>query len=399
MNEPDTDEIRVERLMDHMKVLCKDIGPRPPTSAQERQSAGYVKKTLEQLGYQNIEEQTFRSQNSFGWVVMPILLVASFAVPIAWIWGQWGKLIGGLLLLGSAYVLGEFMLAKWPFFQRLIARGNSQNIITNILPTGTAKRKVYLIGHLDTQKQRFLAPPPDTGLFPINVTILILTLALGAVFLFADVLFDRQGVAWWEWTVGVLIWLSLASFLTEERQPHVEGANDNATAVAVLLTIAEILRVQPLHSTEVTLLFTGCEEVMCVGMESYLRQYKPPQKNTYWIDLEMVGTGNLCYVTKHGVSYLTQYKPAQEMVQLAAQTAQKHPELAVVGKEMIIVEEVANLRNKGYKAICLAGYDAKGYLPNWHRLSDNLENIDPQALSRANRFTLAFLHEIDSLAN
>jgi tRNA A37 methylthiotransferase MiaB len=66
---------------------------------------------------------------------------------------------------------------------------------------------------------------------------------------------------------------------------------------------------------------------------------------------------------------------------------------------MIIVEEVANLRNRGYKAICLAGYNTKGYLPNWHRLSDNLENIDPQTLSRANRFTLALLREIDILAN
>lgn len=87
------------------------------------------------------------------------------------------------------------------------------------------------------------------------------------------------------------------------------------------------------------------------------------------------------------------------MVQLAAQTAQKHPDLSVIGKDMIIVEEVANLRNRDYKAICLAGYNAKGYLPNWHRLSDNLENIDPCALSRANDFTLALLHEIDDLAS
>ncbi len=399
MNRPNTDETWIGQLMCHMKVLCKDIGPRPPTSAQERQSAVYVKKTLEHLGYRDIKEQTFRSQNSYGWVVTPLLLVASFAVPIAWAGGQWGRFIGGLLLLGSAYTLREQMLAKWPFFQRWIARGSSQNIIATVPPVESPKRKVYLIGHLDTQKQRLLAPPPNPGLFPATVTILILTLALSGILLFLGIPLQRQSIAWWEWGVGILIGLSLLSFLTEEIQPHVEGANDNATAVAVLLTIAEILRKQPLRSTEVILLFTGCEEVMCVGMESYLRQYKPPRENTYWIDLEMVGTGNLCYVTKHGVSYLTQYKPAQEMVQLAAQTAQKHPELAVVGKEMIIVEEVANLRNQGYKAVCLAGYDAKGYLPNWHRLSDNLENIEPQTLNRANCFTLALLHEIDSLVN
>lgn len=399
MSKLNTDEKWADRLMSHMKALCKDIGARPPTSRQERQGAEYVKKTLEQLGYQDIEEQTFRSPSSFGWATIPILLLSALAMPLAAIAGQWGKFVGGLILIGCAYILREFLLGKWPFFQQLIARGVSQNIITKIAPAETVKRKVYLIGHLDTQKQRFLSPPPITGLFPILVTSLFLSLIFGGIFLFSDLVFNRQGIAWWEWTAGLLIAISLVSFLADESQPHIEGANDNATAVSVLLTLAEILRKQPLRSTEVNFLFTGCEEVICVGMESYLRQYKPRKENTYWIDLEMVGTDNLCYVTKHGVSLLTQYKPAPEMVQLAARTAQKHPDLAVVGKEMIIVEEVANLRNRDYKAICLAGYNAKGYLPNWHRLSDNLENINPETLSRANRFTLALLHEIDNLGN
>jgi hypothetical protein len=184
--------------------------------------------------------------------------------------------------------------------------------------------------------------------------------------------------------------------LFDETQPHIEGANDNATAVAVLLGIAEALRISPLQHTEVTLLFTGCEEVVCVGMENYLQHFKPPKEDTYWIDLEMVGTGNLCYVTKHGTSYLTEYTPDPELVELAAQTARKHPELAVIGKDMLILEEVANLRHHGYKAICIAGYDEGGWLPNWHRLSDNLENIEPETLSRAARYTWALLQEIDN---
>ncbi|HMB21314.1 MAG TPA: M28 family peptidase [Anaerolineales bacterium] len=399
MSGPNTDDMWGNRLMSHMKVLCKNIGPRPPTSEQERQGAEYVRETLGELGYQDIDEQKFHSQSSFGWATIPVLLLSTLAMPLGWLGGQWGKFIGGLILLGSAYILREFLLGKWPFFQWLIARGTSQNIITKIAPVEAAKRKVYLIGHLDSQKQRFLSPPPITGLFPILVTSLILSMALGGVFLFSDILFNRQGIPWWEWTICGLIAISLVSFLTDELQPHVEGANDNATAVSVLLTLAEILKKQPLRSAEVTFLFTGCEETICVGIESYLQQYKPPKDNTYWIDLEMVGTDNLCYITKHGVSHLTQYKPSPEMVQVAAQTAQKHPDLAVIGKDMIIVEEVANLRNRDYKAICIAGYNAKGYLPNWHRLSDNLENIDPRALSRANDFTLALLREIDDLAN
>src|SRR5512139_3192923 len=123
MSKLNTDEKWGDRLMSHMKALCKDIGARPPTSEQERQGAEYVKKTLAQLGYQDIEEQKFHSQSSFGWVTIPILLLSALAMPLAWIGGQWGKFISGLILLGSAYILREFLLGKWPFFQGLIARG------------------------------------------------------------------------------------------------------------------------------------------------------------------------------------------------------------------------------------------------------------------------------------
>jgi hypothetical protein len=159
--------------------------------------------------------------------------------------------------------------------------------------------------------------------------------------------------------------------------------------------MAEALRAHPLQYSEVTLLFTGCEEVVCVGMENYLREFKPA-KDTWWIDIEMVGTGNLCYVTQHGVSYVTPYFPDAELVRLAVRAAQKYPGLAVTGRKMVILEETANLRRRGYRAICLAGYNEKGFLPNWHRLSDTLENIEPGTLSRAAQFTWALMQEIEA---
>jgi hypothetical protein len=318
------------------------------------------------------------------------------AIPIAWLGGQWGKLIGGLLLLGSAYTIRDFLLARPPVFQRLIVRWTSQNVIARIIPTQSVKHRVYLIGHLDTNRQRFLAPPFRVELQMGSSTCLILVPALSGLLLLMDIFFSRQRIAWWQWLICGLSFITVLVLLSEERQPHIEGANDNATAVSVLLSIAEALSIQPLQHTEVTLLFTGCEEVVCVGMENYLKQFAPLKENAYWIDLEMVGTGNLCYVTKHGVTYLGQYYPAPEMVSLAEQAARKHPELGVKGKEMIILEEVANLRRRDYKAICVAGYNDEGHLPNWHRISDTLENIEPDTLNRAACYAWALIQEIDA---
>jgi hypothetical protein len=105
----------------------------------------------------------------------------------------------------------------------------------------------------------------------------------------------------------------------------------------------------------------------------------------------------LCYATRHGVTYLTQYHPGKEILQLAEKTAQTHPELGVTGRDMLILEEVATLRLAGHNALCIMGYDEKGYLPLWHRLSDRLENLNPETLQRAAQFTWELVQTIDRL--
>jgi len=382
--------------MAHMRVLCQEIGPRPPTSPQERQAAEYVQSVLQQLGITDRQVQPFLSHTTFGWLVIPNSLAGVLALLVAWVGGPVGKLIGGLVFLIGVSIVREVLLSRLPFYRRWIARGRSQNVIARIPPTGQVKQQVFLIGHLDSQKQRFFSPLSKIEWMKVVTTLSLLAPALLGLSFLADFLLQNPGIAWWQWLLGLAFLSTVPGLCFDEIQPTVEGANDNATAVAVLLGVAETLRAHPLQQTAVTLLFTGCEEVMCVGMERYLEQFQPPKQETVWIDLEMVGTGNLCYVTRHGMSHFTEYAPGREMVRLVAGVAQRHPELAVTGREMLIVEEVATLRSRGYNAIAIAGYNDKGFLPNWHRLSDRLEQIEPETLSRAACYTWALIQEVDN---
>jgi hypothetical protein len=52
-----------------------------------------------------------------------------------------------------------------------------------------------------------------------------------------------------------------------------------------------------------------------------------------------------------------------------------------------------------YQAVCIAGYNSQGFLPNWHRLSDNLENIEPEPLERVANYTWALAQEVDCIEN
>ncbi len=389
--------LRPEYLMEHMQAICKGIGPRPPTSNQERQAADYVERTLRRSDITNIQRQLFKSPNSLGWSTIPCLVAWVLATVVSSMGGQWGNLVSSALLIGSAYIFRQFLFVRPPFFQELIARSTSQNVVARIPAAGRTKQTIYLIGHLDSQKQRFQFPPTPPEIMRAQTSLPVVLGILGGFLLLIDVLRRRQGTPRWLWPLGAAYLWGVLGAIYDETQPHVEGANDNATAVSILLGIAQTLKAQPLQQTEVILLFTGCEEVGCVGLENYLRQYSPSHDNTFWIDIEMVGTGSLCYVTKHGISYLTPYTPHPKMAALADRVALKHPNLAVIGKEMVILEEIANLWIRGYKAICIAGYNEKGFLPNWHRLSDNLDNIEPDTLSRAACYTWELMQEIDHL--
>lgn len=380
--------------MTHMRFFCKEIGPRPSASAKERQAADYVRRVLDSLGVTNVQEQTFRSQTTLGWITIPMVMVGALAVPLGSAGGQFGKLAGGALLLMALYTMVRFASAAPPFFQSLIAWSKSQNVIAHIAPSGEAKRRIFLVGHLDTNKQRFQAPPPAPQMLKPFATFFYISAFIAGVSLLIGGVSNSE-IAWWQWAICGLLFFSVTGLAFDETQPHIEGANDNATAASVLLGVAEALKARPLKNSEVTLLFTGCEEAPCVGIENYLREFLPAKESSYWIDLEMVGTGNLCYVTKHGLSYVTEYRPTREMVELAESASQKNPDLKVIGKEMLILEEVANIRRYGYHAICIAGYDKNGFLPNWHRVTDRLENIEPPTLERAAQFTWALMQEID----
>lgn len=383
-----------ERLMEHMQVLCKQIGARPTGTRAEQRAAEYVRQQLWALDVKDVREQPFETPRSLGYGVIPFLLAAALAVPLGRL-GRLGKLLGGMTLLSAIYNLRELMMAKQPLSQPFMATAESQNVIAVIPPRGETRQQLFILAHLDSNKQRFMMPQPFPPLTRTINTFGLLLGGLAGVSLLWDALTGKREQSNLQTAASMVTLGMLANAAIDEVQPYVEGANDNASAVAVALELAASLKVEPLEHTEVTLLFTGSEETACVGIEKYLEQYAPPQENSYWIDLEMVGTGNLCYVTRHGLSKFSEYRPAPRITAMAAKVARQRPELRVKGKPMTIVEEVAPLIRRGYEAICIAGYDELGMLPNWHRVSDTLDKIEPETMTRAHGYALALAQEID----
>jgi hypothetical protein len=110
---------------------------------------------LRKLGIPDIQRQPFQSPNSAGLVTVPAFAAGLLGVVIALFGGLWGEIIGAILLLGSATVFRQGILVEPTFFEKLISRWTSQNLIAKIPAAGQAQQTIYLVGHLDSQKQRF----------------------------------------------------------------------------------------------------------------------------------------------------------------------------------------------------------------------------------------------------
>jgi hypothetical protein len=381
-------------LMEHIRILCKQLPPRQPTTCGEHKAADYVLGELQKLGVESWIE-TFKGIPTLGLPAAIAIAIGLLAMPFGWAAQSFGKWIAAGLMIICGLTMYQLYANIPPFFSKLIERWTSWNVIGQIKPSGPVKRRIYLLGHLDANKQRFLLPPPNPRLLKPSQTLSILLPIFVALSFLGEAMLDWN-LFWFQALSIVFLGVSIGMLWFDETQPTVEGANDNASAVSILLGLAGALKAQPAGSSEVTLLFSGCEEVGHHGLRAYLARHKPPAANTYWIDLELVGAGNLCFARRHGVTYLTHYRPGEEILRLAEETARDHPELGVSGREMLILEEVATLRQAGHNALCLMGYDEHGYLPFWHRLSDRLENMEPDTLARAARFTWELVQTIDS---
>lgn len=401
------DQLSADALFAHVTALADGIGPRPPGHPAEEQARDHIRAALHDLGLgDDIETIPFHTSDTWGYLfLMPLLLALGGnllgnqrlddASRVRR--GRLAALLGAAASLAAAYGLRQGWSGnRQPFKPLYPAQRPTATLVRRIPPAGEPRHKLVLIGHTDTNKHRLTFAPLLKGQMKQLTTSGLATVALNAVAQFAQVL----GAGNWaeklrRQTVQSML-LSSGLLLVDELGGFVDGANDNATAVACLLGLAGQLTVTPLQHTEVWLAFTGAEEVGSLGTHALLDHYGDALRDAWFLDFELVGAGEIVYVTQHGISQFTQYAPDAESVAWAAETARQHPEFGVQGVDMPIVEEVGALRGRGYRGLCLAGRGADGLPVNWHRYDDNAANIEPETLEQAARFAWAMLQTLDA---
>ncbi len=378
--------------------LTQDLGHRGSTTVNEIKAAVYARRVLVKLGVPKVESQRFRSAVKLWRPYILCLTLGLIGAVVYSLAGTLTQVLASFLsALGAWWIYRELNFEDNPA-RRVMPVGNSQNVIGTIPPQGEIRARVVLVGHLDSGQTPVLFSTP--WLLPVFVAISALAIAslvLNAILYLLGAATSDPSWYDWSWVGTALQGAALVFAMEAELSPYTEGANDNASAVGVVISLAQCVTDQPLKHTEVWILLSGCEEVGCYGMVNFLDAYGTHLRDAYFINLEAVGSGDICYTAWEGMLGIHRSDP--HLLEIAGRIGAQHPELK--GRAEVLragyteTGVVAKNRMKGITVLTMKHNGLFHYVPFWHQREDVFENLDEQTLHHVREFAWEMLQEID----
>ena len=394
MPEPTSTNTQVASWLDYIRALAVDIGPRGATREGERQAARYVQEQFKKIGLEP-KWETFQSARS---IFHPHLLGSALMLLAFFLFPLGGKITVVVAALLSLFVLASELL-ELSFhnnpFRMVVPKGQSQNVWAVIPPAGEHKRDLLLVGHLDSQRTPIIFSTQGWVNAYNRFTMLTFACFILQFVIYSLAIFLHIPWAWYASIPAAACALLLSAMcLQAEATPFTAGANDNASAVGLVLTLARKLVIQPLKQTRVFAVCTGCEEVQHYGMIDFYKRHQTDLINPTTLVFEMLGCSGPAWLTKEGI--IVPFKADAKLVQMAEGLADEHPEW---GAYPAVISggntEMADALRCKIPAITLTGMTKDGISPYWHQLLDTFDKMDPLVMEKTWGMTLAMIDRLD----
>ncbi len=400
---------REQRAREWIRVLS-EIPERFAGTAAERSAAERTAEWMSELGARDVTIEPTPGAPKPGFV---LALHSGLAV----LGCLWGGFLGAVLTILAAWSFRREYRRHQPFLAKLLRAPDSVNVIGRI-GAETPGRRVILTGHIDAAQAGWLfsrqmaerfadlsrrtgradGPPPGPLALPeallIGAVLVTLAAWLGAQGFLVDLL-----------NVAVLIPLLVTAVLSLQwaMAQATPGANDNASAVAAMLTCAERLLEQLPEDVELQLVGTGAEETGCRGMRGFVARHSDwSPESTYFVNFECVGGGLLHFIRSEGVLEKVHFPPM--LPELARRVAASGAFGEVTPTDLLASTDGHVPAERGYPSLSLISLDPNGVPRNYHRIEDTVDGIDTAMVLRAADFgaavTMAALHgEAGPIAN
>ncbi len=368
---------------------------RPSASDGERLAAEWLVAQFSELGV-TARIEVERAHGTYWW---PLGIGASAGAlgGLAALRGR--RALGFALGAAGAAAIADDFPPNRRRLRKLLPHRPTFNVVAG-LGQPDAERTVVLVAHHDTAHSGLVFHPAlprfadRVGMVERNDTSpAVMAPVIGGPILAAlgalsgKSLLSKLGVLFGTGTVA-----AMADIGSREAVP---GANDNGTAVVLLLAIAQRLLEQPPEETRVILLSTGSEESFSEGMKAFGERHfgELPAESTFFLCVDTLGSPHLNVLRGEGFLKMWEYpRPALDLIDGLA--------------EELGIWLFPNLRlhngTDGLEALA-AGYPTAALCSctdlkqpaNYHWPSDVSDNVDFDTLSDAVRLSEALIRRLD----
>jgi len=376
------DTARLRATVEHLASF-----DRPSASDGERRAAEWIRGELEALGVPaRVEEEL-----AVGSMAIPLALLSAAGVLAA----VGGRRLAPLGLLAAAGIVDD--VSGGPqVFRRLLKHRTTYNVVGEAGDPGAQETLVF-VAHHDAAQGGLIYRPELTRLvadtFPgwyakQTTSPQMLRLVAAGPALAAVPALRKLGL--------VLSAGSLLAFGDIATRTVVPGANDNLTAVAVLLELARRLREQPVEGVRVLLVSTGSEESFMEGMRGWVRRHGPSldRERTRVIVLETLGSPELILLEGEGMIWMTDYDlEVRDFIAAAAQDAGAPLRR---GLKLGFATDALSALRAGFRTATLASCDEYKMPANYHSQRDIPRNVDFETVAAAARVAEAAIRRAAS---
>ena len=376
------DTARLRATVEHLASF-----DRPSASDGERRAAVWIRGELEALGVPaRIEEES-----AVGSMAIPLALLSAAGVLAA----LGGRRLAPLGLLAAAGIVDD--VSGGPqVFRRLLKHRTTYNVVGEA-GDPDAEETLVFVAHHDAAQGGLIYRPELTRLvadtFPgwyakQTTSPQMLRLVAAGPALAAVPTLRKLGL--------VLSAGSLLAFGDIATRTVVPGANDNLTAVAVLLELARLLREQPVEGVRVLLLSTGSEESFMEGMRGWMRRHGPSldRERTRVIVLETLGSPELILLEGEGMIWMTDYD--LEVRDFIAASAQDAGAPLRRGLKLGFATDALSALRAGFRTATLASCDEYKMPANYHSQRDIPGNVDFETVAAGARVAEAAIRRAAS---
>jgi hypothetical protein len=374
-------------------------------SPAEREAAHWLAQRLREAGAPaHVEEVEFR--DGYALLLMP-LVIAGAVSGIAALAGRARPLTAAVPLLAGACLIDDVSNGTRVWRRLTGRRKRTWNVLADA-GDARASRTIVIMAHhdaaptgwvFDQRPQRWLA-----GRFPEIVART-----------------DTSMPLWWPAVAGPLL-VGLGS-LTESRRtisaglalsvavatlaanvargPVVPGANDNLSAVAALVRLAERIRDDPPAGVRALLLSCGAEEVIQGGVYGFAKAHfaELDPARTWFVNLDTIGSPELLLLEGEGPFRMEDYHDSGFRDLIAAAAARSGKPLRRGVRPRVSTDAVLPSR-AGYPTATFASWEPDTKLPsNYHLMADTPENLRFETVARAVDVVVAVIRELGAQAS